>query len=282
MNEYNVSDYGIFSNAISTIQNTNTKIETGKTQISEAKTKLSSESIFMGPAADETKNGCAQVESKLSTMTTNFNTLSDHLKTSSNNYQAGDQAASTTVEQVGSETSQAALTASKGTPKSTCEIPDNLAQAGYTVTCYGVSGWHLSGKEQATPIAKGTNQEKVHDKWVADGGRYKSGIAVMNVNGQDHYLVATTEALGKVGQVVDVRLKNGQTIPCVIADAKSKNDSNYTTYGHGRKDGSVNVLEFEVDRLQFLKSSNPTTEKWGLEWDSSSGVKSVDNYGYII
>ena len=103
----------------------------------------------------------------------------------------------------------------------------------------------------------------------------------MNVNGQDHYLVATAPTLGTVGDSVNVNLENGQTIPCVIADAKSTGDSNYTTYGHGTG-GGVNILEFEVDRNVYNANGNPQTSTWGLEWDSSSDVTSVDNYGTII
>ena len=104
----------------------------------------------------------------------------------------------------------------------------------------------------------------------------------MNVNGQDCYLVATASSLGKVGDAINVTLKNGQQVPCVIADAKSSNDWNYTKYGHSDGKGSVNILEFEVDRHKYLKSGNPTTSSWGLEWDSSSGVKKVDNYGSTL
>ena len=122
----------------------------------------------------------------------------------------------------------------------------------------------------------------MHEAWVADGARYKNGIAVLNVNGTDHYLIATAKSLGTVGDNIDVNFENGQTIPCIIADAKSTNDSNYTTYGHGRSDGSVNILEFEVDRNVYNSTGNPKTSTWGLEWDSSSDVSTVDNYGTIL
>ncbi len=166
--------------------------------------------------------------------------------------------------------------------KYSVEIPDSVNQAGYTVTCYGPGGWHMGGSAKATPVARGTMQKKVHDAWVADGARYKNGIAVMKVNGVDHYLIATAPTFGKVGDSVTVNLKNGESVPCIIADAKSTHDSNYTKWGHGRSNGSVNVLEFEVDRNKYKSSGNPTTSKWGLEWDSSSGVKSIDNHGSVV
>ncbi len=164
----------------------------------------------------------------------------------------------------------------------TLEIPDSVDQAGYTVTCYGPGGWYLGGGADPTAVASGTNQKLVHEAWLNDGGRYKDGIAVMKVNGVDHYLIATASSLGKVGDSITVNFENGQSIPCIIADAKSSGDSNYTKYGHGRPDGSVNVLEFEVDRNKFNSSGNPSTSTWGLEWDSSSDVDSVNNHGSIV
>ena len=278
MNEYNVSDYGIFTNAISTTQKLNTSIEAGKAIADECKAKLADASIFMGPAADSAQEGFTQVDAKVSTMTTNFNKIGDYLKQTSSTYQSGDQSASQSVLEVGNTSTVTAPT----NAKYHLDIPNSVNQAGYTVTCYGPDGWHLGGKEQATRIAKGSKQEKVHKEWVANGAKYKNGIAVMNINGQDHYLIATSQALGNVGDTINVNFKNGQTIPCLIADAKSSHDSNYTKYGHARKDGSINVLEFEVDRLKYKSSGNPSTEKWGLEWDSKSDVASIDNFGSIL
>ena len=166
-------------------------------------------------------------------------------------------------------------------PISSVTIPSNIDQMGYTVTCYGEGGWYLSGGSQATPIARSSNQRVVHDAWLNDGANYKDGIAVMNVDGETRYLVATAPSLGSVGDCVDVRLDNGQTIPCVIADSKNSMDANFTTYGHS-SGGQVNVLEFEVDRNVFNQKGNPKTSTWGLEWDSSSDVRVVDNYGSII
>ena len=161
------------------------------------------------------------------------------------------------------------------------EVPDSIKQSAYTVTCYGEGGWYLGGGSTPTAVASGTNQKSVHEAWKADGCRYKDGIAVMNVNGEDHYLIATASTFGKVGDSVTVKLDNGQTIKCVIADQKSSGDSNYTKYGHSHG-SSVNILEFEVDRNVYNSKGNPNTSGWGLEWDSSSDVNAIDNHGSIL
>ena len=159
----------------------------------------------------------------------------------------------------------------------TVNVPDDLKQAGYTVTGYDY--WIDSGNTMVWNSS--TNQRKVADIWKQQGSRFKNGIAVINVNGVDHYLIATAKVFGKVGDSVSVHLKNGQTVPCIIADAKSTHDSTYTQYGH-RLGSGINILEFEVQRSKYKQSGNPKTSTWGLEWDSSSGVKTVDNHGSIV
>ena len=161
---------------------------------------------------------------------------------------------------------------------SSVTIPDNIKQAGYTVTGYDY--WIKTGKKMVW--ASGTNQRKVSEIWQQQGSRFKNGIAVVNVNGQDRYLIAVAKTFGKVGDSVTVNLANGTKVPCIIADQKSSHDPNYTQYGHGRSSGSVNVLEFEVQRSTFKQNGNPTTSKWGLDWDSSSKVRSIDNNGTIL
>lgn len=283
MNEYEVTDYGIFSNGVATTKTFNGKIGDVKTVATEVKTSLSDGGVFMGPIQENCMQEFLTLDTDLTGVDSNFQILYNFLIQSSDQYKKGDGDASVLVlNQDGSITTSQASLISSGTVQGTVTIPDNINQAGYTVTCYGEGGWYLGGGVNATSIARGTNQEKVHNAWLANGGKYKNGIAVMNINGQDHYLIAVAPTFGKVGDNVSVQLKNGQTIPCVIADAKSTGDANYTKYGHGTSGGAVNVLEFEVNRNDYNSKGNPKTSTWGLEWDSSSGVSQIINYGTVI
>ncbi len=281
MEDYKVSDYGIFNDAISTTKAFNDKITAIQSDMNTCKSKLNDESVFMGPICESCVQGFGTVDGALSTLVSNFGTISTYLNDTATAYVNGDTEAMKTVLKLTNGQVSTGVGANKGTPVSTCEIPSDLDQAGYTVTCYGEGGWYLGGGSTPTAVADGTAQKSVHEAWLADGGRYKDGIAVMNVDGTDHYLIATANALGNVGDNVTVNFQNGESIPCVIADAKSSGDSNYTTYGHAHGN-SVNVLEFEVDRNVYNSNGNPNTSGWGLEWDSSSNVSSVDNYGTVI
>ena len=168
-------------------------------------------------------------------------------------------------------------------PIKTTVIPNDIKQGKYTVTCYESDGWHMGGSKNPTEISKSSQQKKVHNIWNEQGSNYKNGIATLNVNGTDRYLIAVSEGIGKVGDILNVNLKSGETIQCVVADAKSVDDKNYTEYGHKFSHG-VNVLEFEVKTQKYneLGQENPGSEKWPVEWDSTSPIKSVENYGSII
>ena len=97
MNNYNVSDYGIFNNAISTTKTVNDKIATADTLVKEVEQKLSDQAIFMGPIQEQCISAISTAKTKLSNLSSNFTTISNYLAQTSSNYQAGDQEASTVI-----------------------------------------------------------------------------------------------------------------------------------------------------------------------------------------
>lgn len=279
MEDFGVKDYNDFDTAISTTLKFNDSVEDIKTIAEQSKTTVSDGGVFKGPAAE----GCSSAISSLMAATTesmdNFNHMNKYLHEVSDAYQRGDNEAMKHLLLAGNTTGNGDF---KTNPVSSLKIPDGLGQRGYTVTGYGDKGVVYTDMS-SVHWAAGTNQSKVFEEWQKQGGKYKNGIAVMNVNGQDCYLVATSSEAGKVGDNINIKLKNGQSFPAVVADQKSSNDWNYTQYGHADKAGNVNVVEFEVDMKTYKdKGCNPNTSDWGLEWDSSSGVSEIDNYGSIV
>ena len=103
MNEYNVSDYGIFTNAINTTNTLKTKLDEGKAIVENVNTIISSDTIFMGPAAEEAKNGLTQSNTKLTNESGNFTTIANFLADTSKTYQSGDKAAADNLASVGNE-----------------------------------------------------------------------------------------------------------------------------------------------------------------------------------
>ncbi len=97
MKEYDVSDYGIFSDAIASTNALNDRVNDAKTTCSECESIMGDESVFMGPAADGCSQMIADLNSSISTITTNFTSISQYLSETSASYQAGDSEASKNV-----------------------------------------------------------------------------------------------------------------------------------------------------------------------------------------
>lgn len=101
--EYKISDYGIFSEGVSTIQNLTTNLETDVTTLLDCKARISDQSIFMGPISESCVAGFGKVDTKIGLLKDNFATISNYLITTSQNYQAGDTEASKEILRVGSD-----------------------------------------------------------------------------------------------------------------------------------------------------------------------------------
>ncbi len=162
-------------------------------------------------------------------------------------------------------------TNNSGSRLGTTEVPQDKSQF-YTVTPYD----NFYGRWN-----KGTGQEAVSLIWNNQGQNWNHGIATITTGGEMRYLVATTTVFGKSGDKINIKLKDGSTIKAIIADAKSASDPNWSTFGH-KSGNQLNVLEWEVKNEYHVKYGNPTTDKYGLPWDSSSPVVSIENVGTIL
>ncbi len=97
MAEFGISDYGIFTNGISTAQTLNQQLSVGKSALSSVKSIIGNESIFMGPAATACLETLTSADGKLDSSSTNFSTIVNFLTQTAENYKKGDDSASATV-----------------------------------------------------------------------------------------------------------------------------------------------------------------------------------------
>ena len=97
MNDYGFNNYGIFSDAITTIQTVNNDMTTAKDTLTECKTKIADQSIFMGPAADECTSKMDVVNTKITTMVENFSTMGSFVNQAASDYKKTDEKAQETV-----------------------------------------------------------------------------------------------------------------------------------------------------------------------------------------
>lgn len=86
---------------------------------------------------------------------------------------------------------------------------------------------------------KSTMQRVLSDQWDAAGRPSSNGIATLN----GRYLVAVSTKFGKVGDNIDIVLRDGQIIPATIADAKGIDAT--SEWGHVFS-GAVDIVEWEV------------------------------------
>ena len=97
MSEYEVKDYGAFSDAVTSTKTFGTSISGVQDAVNGAKTTLSDTSIFQGPAQENCMSVLSKIETDFSTITTNYQTIENYLTGTSTNYQTGDTQAASTV-----------------------------------------------------------------------------------------------------------------------------------------------------------------------------------------
>lgn len=99
MKDYNITDYGIFSDAITSTNKYSETVNTAKETSTECETLLKDQSIFMGPIQED----CAQVfttlNQEIGTIVENFGSLVSLLISTATAYQAGDKATDNTIQE---------------------------------------------------------------------------------------------------------------------------------------------------------------------------------------
>lgn len=100
-----VGDYGIFSDAIMTVDTLKSEIDAHNTIITESGTKLNNESVFMGPICDSCVEGFSKVGTRISANTEQLGKFHTFFVDASANYQSGDKTASSLI--IGSGNTQA-------------------------------------------------------------------------------------------------------------------------------------------------------------------------------
>lgn len=97
MNDYEVSDYGIFTDGVKTSNKYNENIKNAKDTINNYKSQLTSGDIFLGPICDQASKGCDDVTNKTNQLSNNCNTVESYLIDTANNYKSGDNKAKETI-----------------------------------------------------------------------------------------------------------------------------------------------------------------------------------------
>jgi hypothetical protein len=118
MNDYNISDYGIFSSAVSTTNACSNSVTTAKDGVALCKTVVGNQGTFMGPIAEKCVAALDGLDADCANIITNLGSMSSYLMQTSGNYQNADQNANSVIAGLGagatligtSQNSQAAVT----------------------------------------------------------------------------------------------------------------------------------------------------------------------------
>ena len=90
------------------------------------------------------------------------------------------------------------------------------------------------------------------------------------------YVIACTSYFGKVGDLIDFTLSNGEVIHTIVGDIKNQNDEGCTILGHQY---GQSIVEFVVNTAYWY-GTDRTVTGFHPEWAGCS-VTTVTNYGNI-
>lgn len=178
MNDYSVSDYGIFSDAISTTSSLNTSVSNCQTAAKDSAAIVGNEGVFMGPMAEKCVQFLNNLNSELDTIQTNFNQISSYLKETSATYQSADANASSTVQlrldSVGSQSSSPNLTGANNAE----QIWNYLKSQGFSDA--GIAG--IMGNLQQE---SGLRADNVQNHMGYEDAEYVAGIKNGTISRED-------------------------------------------------------------------------------------------------
>lgn len=97
MNEYNVEDYNLFDEAISTTNNFKNNLDSVSDMVNESRTIISNQSVFMGPIQENCVEVFGKLDTSFDSIVTNFTTMANYLDQANTSYKNGDQNASNLI-----------------------------------------------------------------------------------------------------------------------------------------------------------------------------------------
>ena len=155
------------------------------------------------------------------------------------------------------------------------EIPDTINQENQSIVGFDSD---LKTGEARTYTEE---EKKLIDLWISQGSKYTNGIATIELNGEVRYLVSVSPKFGKIGDSIDLTLKDGTTVKAIIFETK-KIDSTKSIYGDITKDGKTSIVNYEVSNEKYKELGELSKEKWEIEWDPTSPVTKIKNNGNIM
>ena len=184
MEDYSVSEYGIFDSAVTSTNNLRSNIDSDVIDIRSCRNKLGDNNVFMGPICDSCINGFDKINGLFTTLNESLATLSSYLIDTAVAYQNGDSKAankflrfssgkfsiSNAAKPSGNANrdyiydylsglglNEAAISGIMANIKHETNFRTNIG--GDAGTSYGMCGWHLSRWDELNAFCQANNYD---------------------------------------------------------------------------------------------------------------------------
>ena len=182
MNDYNVSDYGIFSDAISTTNILNNSVSNCQTAAKNCASIIGNQGVFMGPIAEKCTQFLNALNTDLDMVQSNMNQISSYLMQTSSTYQSADANASSTVQL---RLEQPVTTNSNNSSNPTLTGANNAEQIWNYLKSQGFSDAGIAGIMGNLAQESGLRADNVQNHMGYEDAEYVAGIKNGTITRED-------------------------------------------------------------------------------------------------
>lgn len=182
MNDYNVSDYGIFSDAISTTNTLNNSVSNCQTAAKNCASIMGNQGVFMGPIAEKCTQFLNALNTDLDMVQSNMNQISSYLMQTSSTYQSADANASSTVQL---RLEQPVTTNSNNSSNPTLTGANNAEQIWNYLKSQGFSDAGIAGIMGNLAQESGLRADNVQNHMGYEDAEYVAGIKNGTITRED-------------------------------------------------------------------------------------------------
>lgn len=182
MNDYNVSDYGIFSDAISTTNILNNSVSNCQTAAKNCASIIGNQGVFMGPIAEKCTQFLNALNTDLDMVQSNMYQISSYLMQTSSTYQSADANASSTVQL---RLEQPVTTNSNNSSNPTLTGANNAEQIWNYLKSQGFSDAGIAGIMGNLAQESGLRADNVQNHMGYEDAEYVAGIKNGTITRED-------------------------------------------------------------------------------------------------
>lgn len=182
MNDYNVSDYGIFSDAISTTNTLNNSVSNCQKAAKNCASIIGNQGVFMGPIAEKCTQFLNALNTDLDMVQSNMNQISSYLMQTSSTYQSADANASSTVQL---RLEQPVTTYSNNSNNPTLTGANNAEQIWNYLKSQGFSDAGIAGIMGNLAQESGLRADNVQNHMGYEDAEYVAGIKNGTITRED-------------------------------------------------------------------------------------------------